>query len=226
MNLLLTLLRQDDLYDRISENDAVCDCLFASHLHDGIGFPDCGGCFVLLHKSVDNQLHMFCTKILQLPFADIRNDVPDNTKSVYSLPDTISNKYRLENAHFIFCETHHGINCKVRFMVHSLYYTMVTRLREANLRNLENKQQKVEETTMNGCFDVSIILAIARRHAEELAHVLQLAAIRQVVVCQDGNQRQNLELIILTAEPVVFELCLFVINPLILHFQSPSGICG
>ena len=26
---------------------------------------------------------------------------------------------------------------------------MVTRLREANLRNLENKQQKVEETTMN-----------------------------------------------------------------------------
>ena len=34
-------------------------------------------------------------------------------------------------------------------MGHSLYYTMVTRLRETNLRNLENKQQKAEETTMN-----------------------------------------------------------------------------
>lgn len=30
-----------------------------------------------------------------------------------------------------------------------MQYSIVTRLRETNLRNLENKQQKVEDTTMN-----------------------------------------------------------------------------
>ena len=45
-------------------------------------------------------------------------------------------------------------------MVHSLYYTMVTRLREANLRNLENKQQKVEETTMNTNIKMAKVITV------------------------------------------------------------------
>ena len=68
-----------------------------------------------------------------------------------------------------------------------------------NLSILDLLQQSIRFQLIDGCFDVPVILAVARRHAEELAHVLQLATIRQVVVCQDGNQRQNLELIILTA---------------------------
>ena len=51
-------------------------------------------------------------------------------------------------------------NSKVRVLVHSLYYTMVTRLREANLRNLENKQQKVEETTMNTNIKMAKVITV------------------------------------------------------------------
>ena len=58
VDLLLRLLRQDDLHNRVAKDDAVCDCLFASHLHDGIGFAHRRRGLVLLHKSVDDQLHM------------------------------------------------------------------------------------------------------------------------------------------------------------------------
>ena len=37
---------------------------------------------------------------------------------------------------------------------------MVTRLREANLRNLENKQQKVEETTMNTNIKMAKVITV------------------------------------------------------------------
>ena len=45
-------------------------------------------------------------------------------------------------------------------MGHSMQYSIVTRLREANLRNLENKQQKVEETTMNTNIKMAKVITV------------------------------------------------------------------
>lgn len=84
VNLLLTLLRQDDLHNRIAQEESVCNGLLASHPHDSVGFSHRGRCLALLDQRIDDQLHMFCAKILQLPFSDIRNDVPDDGRLVSS----------------------------------------------------------------------------------------------------------------------------------------------
>ena len=72
--------------------------------------------------------------------------------------------------------------------------------------------------------DVAVVAAVARGNAEELTHVLQLSAISQVIVCQHGNQRQDLEFILLPDEPVILEFGFFI--HLYFHFRSPSDICG
>lgn len=41
-----------------------------------------------------------------------------------------------------------------------MQYSIVTRLRETNLRNLENKQQKVEETTMNTNIKMAKVITV------------------------------------------------------------------
>ena len=64
--------------------------------------------------------------------------------------------------------------------------------------------------------DVTVIAAVARGNAEELTHVLQLSAISQVIVRQNCKQGEDLELVVLTAEPVVFKLGVFI-HVLMIH---------
>ncbi len=64
--------------------------------------------------------------------------------------------------------------------------------------------------------DVAVVAAVARGNAEELTHVLQLSAISQVIVRQNCKQGEDLELVVLTAEPVVFKLGVFI-HVLMIH---------
>ena len=69
--------------------------------------------------------------------------------------------------------------------------------------------------------DFHVRPAVARRHAEELAHIGQRAAIGQMAVCKHGDERQQLELQLFDAEPVPFKLYFFM---RFFHFAFAPGL--